>query len=291
MPDKSSPLRVIESDIRHNTKVKLYPDGSTMTTYCSCPIFLEKGFERAPDPKDFSGDYCIVSSISLEGFSLEPQKATKAPARDRTDELIRVHKTRIKDIVLCNKFTHFLTLTINPECFDSFDPKVVSKKLHVWLNHQVRRKGLKYVLIPEYHKSGRIHAHALVNDVFRLVDSGKRTSSGKIIYNCPDWRYGFTTAIPLDNNVVRVANYVTKYITKGSDKIFGKYFWSSKNIVHGPEVVLADTDFESVPLKEYKPINWLDTMIFKYDNSFSVLNECPDLDEATALATEMEDNL
>ena len=233
--------------------------------------------------------------------------------------MIRLHRDRVRDIVIMNNFTHFLTITIDPEKFDSFDVGIVRKKMQRWLKDQVNRKGLQYVLIPEYHKSGRIHAHALINDVFKLVDSGKRTKSGKVIYNCPEWRYGFTTAIPLDDQKIRVANYVTKYITKGSDKIFGKYFWSSKNIQREPHVILTDTDFSEVNAQVFQPLAFNDNLQFKYESSFMYLadepkcpmfaeckrkypdrkyppcNGCPNnfesaLDECAMLATEMEES-
>ncbi len=163
------------------------------------------------------------------------------------------------------------------------------KKLGNWLNNQVDRKGLKYILVPEYHKSGRIHCHALINDVFKLVDSSHR-SKQKIIYNILDWRYGFSTAIELDKNIYRVANYVSKYISKGTKKIFGKYYWHSKNIRREPDTYLIDSDYESINLKEYFPIEGCKWISFKYESSFAVHDDVEsdtrDLDKASELATE-----
>lgn len=140
----------------------------------------------------------------------------------------------------------------------------------------------------------------------------------KILSNTPEWRYGFTTAIPLDDQKIRVANYVTKYITKGSDKIFGKYFWSSKNIQREPHVILTDTDFSAVNAEVFQPLAFNDNLQFKYESNFMYIadvptcpmfaeckrkypdrkyppcNCCPNnlesaLDECAMLATEMED--
>ena len=310
-----------ENLVFHNTKIKVYPDGSSNVTYCKQAIFKDSGAEVRPDPKEPT-----VAEVRTElpdtdemTRSREEQKK-KRTVRDRTDELIRLHRDRVRDIVLMNDFTHFLTITINPDEFDSFDADIVRKKLMQWLKDQVKRKGLKYILIPEYHKSKRIHAHALVNDVFTLVDSGKRTKNGKVIYNCSDWRYGFSTAIPLDDQKMRVANYVTKYITKGSDKIFGKYFWSSKNIQREPQIILTDTEFESVTAEVFQPLAYNDNLQFKYESNFLYLRDeskCPlyadcmkkypgrqfppcsscswnieqALDDSVALATEMEETI
>lgn len=319
MPIKN--ISLSENQVFHNTKIKVYPDGSTNITYCKQAIFKDSGAEVREDSKN--AVKAEVKAVRQETDDLtrcrEEQNEREKPARDRTNETIRIHRDRIRDIVIMNDFTHFLTITINPENFDSFDVEVVRKKLKTWLDNQVKRKGLKYVLIPELHKSGRIHAHALVNDVFKLVDSGKRTKSGKVIYNCPEWRYGFTTAIPLDEQKIRVANYVTKYITKGSDKIFGKYFWSSKNIQREPHVILTDTDFSAVTAEVFQPLAYNDNLQFKYESSFMYLADVPKcpmfaeckrkypdrkyplcsgcphniesaLDECAMLATEMEDS-
>ncbi len=312
-------LSLSENQVFHNTKIKVYPDGSTNITYCKQAIFKDRGAEARPDSKE-NVKLKIQQTQELDEMEQSREEDRKREsARDRTDELIRIHRDRVRDIVIMNDFTHFLTITIDPQKIDSFDVDIVRKKLNKWLHHQVERKGLKYVLIPEYHKSGRIHAHALVNDVFKLVDSGKTTKSGKTIYNCPDWRYGFTTAIPLDENKMRVANYVTKYITKGSYKIFGKYFWSSKNIQREPHVILTDTDFDSVKAQVFQPLGFNDNLQFKYesnhmyldtgsqcehfaeckrkfpDRAYPPCNDCPmniekSLDDCVALATEMEDS-
>ena len=278
MPYKYNPLST--SAVYHNTKVKVYPDGSTNITYSKKPIFRERGVELRP--KDD-----VIEEILL----IEEEQKEPVEKRDRSDEWLRVNRDRVRDICIMNDFTHFLTITINPEKLDSFDVNAVKRKLRDWLSNMQRRKGLKYVLIPEYHKSGRIHCHALVNDVLQLEDSGKRCGE-KIIYNCPEWRYGFTTAIPLDDNKLRIANYVTKYLTKGSYKIFGKYFWSSKNIHREPEIILCDSDYSDIDSPEYRPLGGVDTIGFKYENNLLLQDtkgECPDLDFASELATERED--
>lgn len=281
--------------VHHNTKIKVYPDGATKIIYCSIPIFRERGLELSDKQDDLLSGFYYTPDPEDEITDSREEHLQKARERDRTNELIRRHRDRVRDIVLLNDFTHFLTITIDPEKIDSFDVNAVKKKLHKWLNNQVERKGLMYVLIPELHKSGRIHCHALVNDVFKLVpsvrDDGsvRQTSDGKTIYNCPEWRYGFTTAIPLDHNKWRLANYVTKYITKGSDKIFGKYFWSSKNIRREPLIFFDDLDYSAVQAPEYTPVQYLKGLSFKYENSLEFkddTNEFSDLDECAEIATE-----
>lgn len=323
-----SKFSLSESAVHHNTKIKVYPDGSTNITYCKQAIFKDSGAEKREDSKNTVKAKVIADIPEPDDLARcrEVQNEREKPSRDRLNEMIRLHRDRVRDIVIMNNFTHFLTITIDPEKFDSFDVDIVRKKLNQWLKHQVIRKGLQYVLIPEYHKSGRIHAHALVNDVFTLVpsvrDNGtvRKAKNGQTIYNVVDWRYGWSTCIKLDDQKFRVANYVTKYITKGSDKIFGKYFWSSKNIQREPHVILTDTDFSEVNAQVFQPLAFNDNLQFKYESSFMYLadepkcpmfaeckrkypdrkyppcNGCPNnlesaLDECVKLATEMEESV
>ena len=245
-----------EECLKHNTKVQIYPDGSAKFTYCKKAIFWEKGYERTPEkPK---------TDILAEIMYNENTKKEDTAPRDRTEELVRRHRNRVRDIALCNKFQYFITLTLDKDQIDRYDVNNFKKKLHTWLNDMVKRKGLKYVLIPEYHNDGALHCHALINGVFEFVNSGKKDKQGRAIFNIPEWKYGFTTAVRLDNNIMRVANYVMKYITKGSEKIFGKYFWSSKNIQREPKTVLLDTPYNEVKEKEYQPLKWDDDLCFKY---------------------------
>lgn len=118
---------------------------------------------------------------------------------------------------------------------NSYDYDEVSKKLKNWIDH-VRRsnKDLKYLIVPERHKSGRYHFHGLfanVNyDKLKLVDSGKLTNSGLVIYNIDNYNWGFSTATKIQNT--NAANkYIAKYITKDLAKntMYRRRYWASRN--------------------------------------------------------------
>ena len=94
----------------------------------------------------------------------------------------------------------------------------ITRKLSVWADNQVRRKGLCYILVPELHKDGAVHYHGIFNAALPVTDSGTISRSGKkrpqrprsraerarwlsdgghVVYNLPSWTLGFTTAIEL----------------------------------------------------------------------------------------------
>ncbi len=224
-----------EKDIFHNTKAKYYPDGSVRLTVCNKAVFKEAGYEE-----------------------LTKTYTDKRPVKYDTDKESRVdnlNRTRQKkfDIAFLNNFKYFVTLTLDPEkVSDRYDPKAIKKQLIKWLDNAVQRKNLKYLLIPEHHKDGAIHFHALISADFKFKDSGIKTTDGRTRYNIPEWKYGFSTAVELNGKYENVAKYVTKYITKDCVKIFGNYYFAGgKDLKRDVPCKLFDVDYDSFDVNEY----------------------------------------
>lgn len=182
-------------------------------------------------------------------------------------------KRRVFDLINLNDWDWFVTLTVSGDLCDRYDAQQISRKLSVYLRNQVQRSGIAYLLIPEAHKDGAYHAHALIRGDLKVVESGTVTWQGqkkpvKIatarrmgvkseylqpVYNVPGWRLGYSTAIKTYGDGQQLAYYVGKYITKGNDKIFGRYYWHSQNLKQWPEVYFGRSpDFTAMPGVEYK---------------------------------------
>ena len=159
-------------------------------------------------------------------------------------------ESKIRDIALCNDFEYFFTWTIDPNLLDRYDPKAIYKKLRVFLSNAVSRKGFSYLIVPEYHKQKpgedrpAIHMHGLCNLGQVAIERAKAKDGrcmtdkkGRPIFNMVDWKYGFSTCIPLDENRERTANYITKYITKSNEKVFGKWYLHSRGLVTSPKII------------------------------------------------------
>mgnify|MGYP004647998565 CR=1 FL=1 len=282
---------------RYNTKIKSYRDGSCTMICCDTPIFMPEN-ELIVTLED---DPVAINAMWAAGKRKEnaerKEKINKILADkgiERTESVI--HKDSMKraidkvyDIAFQNEWAYFLTCTINKENgFDRNDPIAVYDKLHNWLKNKVTRNGLQYLAIPEYHpESGEgIHIHALVNDVLKRVDSGRvlfkdgkawrrddlvrrgvDVSAYKTIYNVPQWKYGFTTAIPVSGSPAALACYITKYITKDCKKIFGKYYLSSRNICRKADVICCNTDeFNTIERESVTHGG----MSFKYQSDFNM---------------------
>ena len=275
----------------YNAKIKIYKDGTTNEIYSDKCIFGDKlsyesdskeqnlelkfGYDSKVyrcDSRNIDTQYNRMHDCYRMEFECEQEELKEKRKKERIDNLKRV-KEKVYDIIYQNEWAYFMTITLREDdSYDRRDPKEVYKLLRTWLSNQVQRKGLQYILIPEYHKKGGIHCHALVNDVLPMVYSGKRAvgkkawndtdllkrginiNAYKPVFNVVNWQYGWSTAIPLDGAPGQIANYMTKYITKDLKKIFGKYYCSSKNIQRNCEIQYTNVDYSAVCAKEYQPI-------------------------------------
>lgn len=111
---------------------------------------------------------------------------------------------------------------------------------------------MRYLIIPEYHKDKAIHVHGLLSGNFQMLDSGKKTKTNRTVYNMQDWKFGFSTAVELDEHTNAVSFYITKYCCKDFTKIFGStYYAGGRGLIRKPNTILCDLDFERVNAKAY----------------------------------------
>lgn len=191
-------------------KIYEYPDGSYDIVTSTEKKFKEKTLDKKPRkaPQE------RLERVQLQGKAEDVERA------------MRRARANVRRLALANEFKYFVTLTVDPAKIDSYDVAAVQRRLSQWLSNHVRRHGLVYVLVPEFHESGRVHYHGFFNDAISVVDSGHRDSGGHVVYNMPDWIYGFTTAIELYGDRHAAVGYCTKYIGKGNQKIGGRWYLS-----------------------------------------------------------------
>ena len=180
-------------------------------------------------------------------FAQSPKYRTVPDKSANIDRSKRRAVSRIRDIIMCNDFDCFVTLTLDGSLVDRSDYAAVIKKLNTFLDNRVRRSGLYYVGVPELHKKGGLHFHLLCNSsALALADSGTVSCTGRkrpikistadrlhvpdsdrhTVYNVTDWKLGFSTAIMTYGNTGAVARYIGKYISKGSQKVGGRWYYS-----------------------------------------------------------------
>ena len=250
-----NPLITPEYAIMHNTKIKSYPLASVQkVTLCSKNVFRESGWELLED----------------KPLIPKPQKT----GNDSRGDSVRRAKQKVYELAMLNRFDYFITWTLNQAEIDRYDAIEISRKLKIFLNNQQKRRNAKYIIIPEHHQDGAIHLHGLISGDFDMADSGHVTVKGQTVYNMPQWKYGFSTAVKLDDNIQAISRYITKYITKDMKKIFGNFYYAGGSLIRKPETVLCDSDYESVNAAEY----FIDVakLAFKYVDIEMPTDEYPD---------------
>ncbi len=265
----SSNFRAEKREIFHARRLKKYPSGAWELLVCNRPIFREKGWELEGEDRALAALAAERSEAARAAGEAEAPEAGRAectPSDENTARAARRAAARVRDIALSNAFSWFVTLTLDKEKIDRFDVKAVTRKLNTWLDNQVRRKGLKYVLVAERHKDGAIHFHGLINEVPGLVPSGTWKVPGHKkpikprseaqrrewaaqgaekgfheVFNWEAWPLGFTTAIRLYGNYDSAVAYVCKYIRKqvGGGKLGGRWYYSG-GALEAPAVELVD---------------------------------------------------
>lgn len=233
------------NSISCNAKIKVYPDKQEISV-CNCPIYRTVIVEERNKK--------IVSRM---------KKNDSDKSRSIAESVRRAQK-QIRDIVACSGFTHFVTLTLNAQRIDRYSYEVIIKKLNNWLSNAVRRQGLSYVLIPEFHKDGAIHFHGLWkhNGDMKYVDSGHKTKSGQTVFNVTRWWFGFSNVVEIAGDYGKVTNYIVKYVTKDSRKVGGRWYLSGGGISR-PSVFYDDIDYDTIDAKEYSVPN-VPNRKFKY---------------------------
>lgn len=252
-------IRAPESSITHTARATVYPDGRVRLLVSDVPIFREPGWEAA------------------EPRQRRKRGADEAPSPENLARSARRARQRLYDLAWANpQLRWFVTLTLNADVAgDRYDVGIQSNRFRRWLDNQVRRRGLAYIAVPEYHQDGAIHWHGLFNDALDYVDGGTvirpeggrpikpgsderradiLSAGGHVVYNVVQWRYGFSTAVQLYGRRESAVGYVAKYITKaqegGHGHIGGRWYWHGGQLIE-PHSYTYDIPWDDTPEDAY----------------------------------------
>ncbi len=240
-----------DREISSTGRVKWYADGSAEIMACDAPVFRMVGWERREStPPPLIGERRDYEPSPYGDGDNPVEDGENSPSESDLMRSMRRARTKVRDLALSNSFKWFVTLTLDQTKVDRYDVKEVTKKLNRWLSNQVTRQGLKYILVPEHHKDGAIHFHGFFSGGLDAVDSGLTDRGGHSIYNLPQWKLGFTTAIELYGDYSQAVGYVCKYIGKaGTDKVGGRWYYSGGALEH-PIVERYDMNIRDIASME-----------------------------------------
>lgn len=223
--------KILHAPKGHFAKIYHYPCGVVDIVTSTSPEFRAKGWE---DSENYGRPGKAPKALA------EPKERDKAAAAaEDLERSMRRARAKVRRLALANDFRWFVTLTLDPARIERYDAGEVVKKLSQWCNNQVKRKGLRYVLVPERHKDGALHFHGFFNDALEAKASGHRGKGGRMIYNFPGWTLGFSAAIKVYGDYAGAVAYVCKYIGKQGDKPAGRWYYSGGDLAE-PEVTFAD---------------------------------------------------
>lgn len=224
---------------------------------------------------DYGGELKFVYVKS--GYVTRPQKSKPAPTvavrgnhtseGERFSQSISRAKSRIFELAICNEFSYFCTFTLDKEKCDRYDLTKFRKAFAQMIRNlnRTRDEGAKiqYLAIPEQHKDGAWHLHALVKGLdedsdlvkFKVSDKiperiKRQIRAGETVYNWPRYAraFGFFTATKVKSNAA-CSRYVTKYITKdmgATVRAAGQHLYFASQGLEG-RTVLARNSFDAPP--------------------------------------------
>lgn len=178
--------------------------------------------------RDMVFDYPIIKSGKMMPLKRKESYSGFYSQEENEKRALRRAKTCITDYVKTNvDLVNFVTYTLDAQKIDRYNEQEIYKKMRDWLSNRVRRKGLKYVLVPEMHKDGAWHFHGFTNLAL-------------------DWSYGFylnkeiKSTRQRDNGV----RYITSYVKKDMTKFNGRRYLHSRNL-EKPIKIYDNVDFDS----------------------------------------------
>ena len=224
--------------------------------------------------------------IYHEGYrvSTASRKAKQqTKALDATHRSARRSKVAVHDIVMSNNWDFWCTFTFNPKKVDRYNYDRVSSKMRMWLN---RQKDLRYIIVPEYHKDGAIHFHALIaNYRGTLRPTKRKTPNGQQIFRA-NFGSGFHEFVQLDQNKEAIATYMIKqYITKENIELFGrKRYWTSRGLDRPVSHINAITKYNLWGLVQHRKPDFIngsyemytipkDRPLFSYEEQMRIFSD------------------
>lgn len=235
-------------EVFYNARVKIYPGENTPDE-----VLISDEYIFNPEQWEVAERYDAFDKFSFED---ERSEAVEADTKERTGSRQSWNRARRRgyDYIRSNAdLDAFVTLTFDPEVVDRTSWGDIIDKLADWLDNRVRRHGLKYVLVPEFHKDGEsYHFHGLMNfSALKLTDSGRKRHNKKV-YNISDYPFGFTTVLRCSGKerTKACAGYIYKYMGKDGAGCHqtGTRYMLAGGALQKPRYQYFRVDFDAVDL-------------------------------------------
>lgn len=210
-----------------------------------------------------------------------PAAAPRASEEERAASSLSRSRAAVYELAACNPWEWFGTWTLaDDRGYDRYDLGPWYKDFSQWVRNQRRLTGaaLHYLIVPEQHKDGAWHLHALMLGLprerlrpfgldehlpYRMLDKLRR---GEELYDWPAYRrkYGWCCLEPIRDRA-RCASYIAKYVTKsfaGSLGRAAKLYYCSQGLERAELVWRGDwhvpADYQWDYQNDYVALKWVD---------------------------------
>jgi len=171
----------------------------------------------------------------------------------------------------CDSWKTFITLTFNENITDL---SIAYKKFRNFTRSISRiKKDFKWLCVPEFQKSGRVHYHLVTN--IDLEDQNiifKQEFEGNIYFHTKQWqKNGFDCIESVKdkdgNDTKKICGYISKYMSKSyiEDCFFNRNRYYCSQNLNRPREILIDLDNEEDLNNYLKLINTCDAI---YSNNY-----------------------
>ena len=170
--------------------------------------------------KNYNGKYKLTlhKTLKTKGLEVDRKYSAKGTVNDeKLDVNIIRAKSRIVELVLCNDWEWFFTITLDPKKYDRTDLEKFKKDFGQFIRDQRKKTkmDIKYLVVPEEHSNGGWHMHGFLMGLnpseLRLF--GLKEKLPYYILDKLKNKFGFNDFEEIHNQTA-AAFYVTKYITK-----------------------------------------------------------------------------
>lgn len=266
---------------------EIYEDVVTLTSYNGVDYEIQRernrrkeGFEEIKRVRDFFSTNSFISPEQKEEYQRQAQCRAKS---------------MIKELCLCNSFTHFFTITCDGSKMDRFSIEDTQDNLKKTFKAIKRKyKDFKYICVTETHPtSGAFHFHGLCKGL-SLENGGFFTNDhGYLQQKEVTEKMGLINSwlpIYLEDKFSynKLVTYLQKYISKDCVKL-DHYYFRSNDLERATRKVISTDRFYEIMGKDYH-FNYND----KFDhNAFVAVSEYKinDTDQTTMLnIRELEEN-
>ena len=227
-----------------------------MQDYKQIYLFPRQKSYREKMPKK---DY--INDLDLFNNELNIRKQFNANDKPLFKNIIR-SKIKLQRLVKCNEkhFKTFITLTFNQNITDLSEAYKIFRRFIIRTSKL--QKDFKWVCVPEFQKSGRVHYHLITNIDLNNTDLiYKQEEKDKIYYHIKTWSkliknnqeysLGFDCVELVKdkdgNDTKKLCGYIAKYMSKAyiEDCFYNKNrYYTSQNLIQPFDILIDTTDNE-----------------------------------------------